>query len=113
MIKCGFWENQTCIAAKKKKIITRATMATDMTSALREFARKKLTEAKQKGATLATATAASISSNVPTSTSFVFRSQTVAAQQTQNPKEDVSLEKKLDALSTSLFIVRSSCIMTH
>lgn len=87
-------------------------MATDMTSALREFARKKLTEAKQKGATLATATAASISSNVPTSTSFVFRSQTAAAQ-TQNPKDDVSLEKKLDALSTSLLIVRSSCIMTR
>lgn len=74
-------------------------MATDMTSALREFARKKLTEAKQKGATLATATAASISSNVPTSTSFVFRSNASSAQQ-QNQKADVSLEKKLDTLST-------------
>lgn len=85
-------------------------MATDMTSALREFARKKLTEAKQKGATLATATAASISSNVPTSTSFVFRSQATAQQQ-QHPKEDVSLEKKLDALSTfALTAVLSACM---
>uniref|UniRef100_K3WIJ1 Uncharacterized protein n=1 Tax=Globisporangium ultimum (strain ATCC 200006 / CBS 805.95 / DAOM BR144) TaxID=431595 RepID=K3WIJ1_GLOUD len=69
-------------------------MATEMTSALREFALKKLTEAKQKGATLATVTAASITSNVPASTSFVFRSN-AAQQQTQ---KDVSLETKMDSL---------------
>ena len=80
-------------------------MATEMTSALREFALKKLTEAKQKGASLATATAAtaaSITSNVPTSTSFVFRTN-APQQQTQ---EDVSLEKKLDALSEFVTMMR-------
>ncbi|KAF1330982.1 hypothetical protein FI667_g4722, partial [Globisporangium splendens] len=76
-------------------------MATEMTSALREFALKKLTEAKQKGATLATATAAtaaSITNNVPTSTSFVFRSN-AAQQQTH---KDVSLETKMDSLTERL-----------
>ncbi|DBA01702.1 TPA: hypothetical protein N0F65_010353 [Lagenidium giganteum] len=71
-------------------------MASEMTSAFREVAMKKLSEAKQKGATLATATAAtaaSIKSNVPASTSFVFRTSMTAQAPT-----DVSLEAKLDQL---------------
>lgn len=76
-------------------------MATDMTLALREFARKKLTEAKAKGATLATATAASLSNSVPTSTSFVFRSS-ATQQQTTTASTFAPLDDKLDALRTSL-----------
>ncbi|TYZ59447.1 hypothetical protein PybrP1_012786 [[Pythium] brassicae (nom. inval.)] len=75
-------------------------MATDMTLALREFARKKLSEAKQKGATLATATAATLSSSVAAAPApFVFRSP--ASQQSQPPPVDrrrASLDRKLETL---------------
>lgn len=43
---------------------SKPSMATDMTSALREFAFKKLQEAKQKGATLANASAATASATL-------------------------------------------------
>ncbi|RLN89370.1 hypothetical protein BBJ28_00012948 [Nothophytophthora sp. Chile5] len=80
-------------------------MATDMTSALREFAFKKLQEAREKGTTLAAVTAArasSLSSSVPASSSFVFLSQTSAAQ--PEPQLPVPVEKKLEALSAFALI---------
>lgn len=71
------------------------------TSALREFAFKKLQEARERGTELAAVTAAraasSISSSVPVSSSFVFRSQSSTAQQDQT--QPVPLEQKLEALS--------------
>uniref|UniRef100_M4B3R5 Uncharacterized protein n=1 Tax=Hyaloperonospora arabidopsidis (strain Emoy2) TaxID=559515 RepID=M4B3R5_HYAAE len=72
------------------------------TSALRDFAYKKLQEARERGTELATVTAAraasSISSSVPVSSPFVFRSQSsTAPQESQLP---VSLEQKLETLST-------------
>ncbi|RLN56296.1 hypothetical protein BBJ29_007438 [Phytophthora kernoviae] len=77
-------------------------MTTDMTSALREYAFKKLQEARDKGTSLATVTAAraasSISSSVPVGSSFVFRSQNSASQEQQQP---VPLDKKLETLKTS------------
>lgn len=77
-------------------------MATDMTLALREFARKKLSEAKQKGATLATATAATLSSSVVAApTPFVFRS--LSTQQSEPPlveRRRASLDRKLETLRT-------------
>jgi hypothetical protein len=74
-------------------------MASEMTSAFREFALKKLNEAKQRGATLATVATASISSNVnvavpATATSFVFRSNATR----QHEKEPLALDRKLSVL---------------
>ncbi|KAF4044193.1 hypothetical protein GN244_ATG03473 [Phytophthora infestans] len=70
------------------------------TSALREFAFKKLQEARDRGTELAAVTAAraasSISSSVPVSSSFVFRAQSSVGQQQELP---VPLEKKLETLS--------------
>ncbi|KAI9986946.1 hypothetical protein PInf_026023 [Phytophthora infestans] len=72
------------------------------TSALREFAFKKLQEARDRGTELAAVTAAraasSISSSVPVSSSFVFRAQSSVGQQQELP---VPLEKKLETLKTS------------
>ncbi|TMW56219.1 hypothetical protein Poli38472_008867 [Pythium oligandrum] len=75
-------------------------MASDMTSAFRDFALKKLNEAKQKGATLATvtaATAASISSSVqvPGPTAFVFRGNGNREQLTTS---ELSVDKKIAML---------------
>ena len=76
------------------------------TSALREFAFKKLQEARERGTELAAVTAAraasSISSSVPVSSSFVFRSPSSTAPQELSQPE--SLEQKLETLST-LFVV--------
>ncbi|KUF80523.1 hypothetical protein AM587_10003741 [Phytophthora nicotianae] len=74
------------------------------TSALREFAFKKLQEARERGSELAAVTAAraasSISSSVPVSSSFVFRAQSsVEQQQEQLP---ASLENKLETLTFSI-----------
>ncbi|KAG2787155.1 hypothetical protein JG687_00013554 [Phytophthora cactorum] len=73
------------------------------TSALREFAFKKLQEARERGTELAAVTAAraasSISSSVPVSSSFVFRAQSSSEQ--QHDQLPVPLEKKLEALKTS------------
>ncbi|CAH0480803.1 unnamed protein product [Peronospora belbahrii] len=72
------------------------------TSTLREFAFKKLQEARERGTELAAVTAAraasSISSSVPVSSSFVFRSQSSTTQQEQLP---VPLEQKLATLKAS------------
>ncbi|KAG7377083.1 hypothetical protein PHYPSEUDO_012176 [Phytophthora pseudosyringae] len=74
------------------------------TSALREFAFKKLQEARERGTELAAVTAAraasSISSSVPVSSSFVFRAQSSAAQQ-QGQQLPAPLESKLETLKTS------------
>ncbi|POM68020.1 Hypothetical protein PHPALM_15872 [Phytophthora palmivora] len=73
------------------------------TSALREFAFKKLQEARERGTELAAVTAAraasSISSSVPVSSSFVFRTQSSAVQQAQ--QLPIPLDKKLETLKTS------------
>eukprot|EP00644_Phytophthora_capsici_P005376 jgi/Phyca11/12857/fgenesh1_pg.PHYCAscaffold_1_\ len=70
------------------------------TSALREFAFKKLQEARERGTELAAVTAAraasSISGSVPVSSSFVFRAQSSSEQQEQ--QLPVPLEKKLKTL---------------
>lgn len=72
------------------------------TSALREFAFKKLQEAKERGTELAAVTAAraasSISSSIPVSSSFGFRSQSSTTEQEQLP---VPLEHKLAMLRES------------
>lgn len=75
-------------------------MATDMTLALREFARKKLSEAKQKGATLATATAASLQSSVPAPATFAFRGAQQQQPQTQSGRTRVTTDEKLRTLRT-------------
>ncbi|ETI31913.1 hypothetical protein F441_21072 [Phytophthora nicotianae CJ01A1] len=80
------------------------------TSALREFAFKKLQEARERGSELAAVTAAraasSISSSVPVSSSFVFRAQSsVEQQQEQLP---ASLENKLETLKKSNDSLRST-----
>ncbi|KAL3674141.1 hypothetical protein V7S43_000103 [Phytophthora oleae] len=84
------------------------------TSALREFAFKKLQEARERGTELAAVTAAraasSISGSVPVSSSFVFRAQSSAAQ--QEPQLPVPLEKKLEALKTSNDAVRAAMVGT-
>ncbi|GLE03794.1 hypothetical protein PINS_up012696 [Pythium insidiosum] len=81
-------------------------MASEMTASFREFALKKINEAKAKGATLATvtaATAAHIKSNVnvavPAPASFVFRSSQSSA--TALEKKEVPLEKKIVQLRES------------
>lgn len=83
-------------------------MATDMTSALRDFAFKKLQEARDRGTELAAVTAArasSLSSSVPVGSSFVFRSQNSAQQEQSDP---LSLDKKLEALKTSNDALRTA-----
>ena len=81
-------------------------MASEMTFAFREFARKKLNEAKQKGASLASVTTASLASSVPAPTSFGFRSN--AASQPTTISEDLPLEKKLKLLRTSFAAHRNA-----
>ncbi|KAH7488150.1 hypothetical protein PRIC1_007730 [Phytophthora ramorum] len=75
------------------------------TAALRDFAFKKLQEARERGSELAAVTAAraasSISGSVPVSSSFAFRSQGAAAQQEQEPELPVPLDQKLQSLKTS------------
>ncbi|RMX65404.1 hypothetical protein DD238_006187 [Peronospora effusa] len=72
------------------------------TSALREFAFKKLQKARERGTELAAVTAAraasSISNSMPVSSSFVFLSQSSTTEQEQLP---VPLEHKLAMLKTS------------
>jgi hypothetical protein len=70
------------------------------TAALREFAFKKLQEARERGTELAAVTAARAASSigsVPVSSSFVFRSQGAAQQQER--QQPVPLEHKLESLS--------------
>ncbi|KAJ0399849.1 hypothetical protein ATCC90586_005391 [Pythium insidiosum] len=81
-------------------------MASEMTASFREFALKKIHEAKQKGATLATvtaATAAHIKSNVnvavPATSAFGFRSQVSAP--TPRDRKELPLDKKIAQLRES------------
>ncbi|OWZ15120.1 hypothetical protein PHMEG_00011302 [Phytophthora megakarya] len=69
------------------------------TSALRDFAFKKLQEARERGTELAAVTAARAASSISSvpSSSFVFR-QNAATQQEQQP---IPLDKKLETLKSS------------
>ncbi|KAI9911188.1 hypothetical protein PsorP6_008741 [Peronosclerospora sorghi] len=79
------------------------------TVAVREFAIKKLQEARERGTELATVTAAraalSISNSVPVSSSFIFRSSSLAEHEQQLR---VPLERKLGKLKRSNDSLRSS-----
>lgn len=83
----------------------------DMSSTFRDYALKKLSEAREKGATIANATAATISNTVPvtlpTSSSFSFRSNTPKHESKQN---EWTLEKKVVVLSMYLHISKPRTI---
>ncbi|CEG42465.1 uncharacterized protein PHALS_12740 [Plasmopara halstedii] len=80
------------------------------TSSLREFALKRLQEAREHGTELATLTAAraasSISKSLPVSSSFVFRAQ--GSEKPEFEQQPLSMEKKLSSLKAAHDLLRAS-----